>query len=314
MVPQSPGKDTITGHWEMAGIVLDRAFHTFPPEFPSFPPELVAAFEAAIDRKILGNCSASGTEIIRELGAEHMRTGRPICYTSADSVFQIAAHADIIPQDLLYEMCAIARKLCDAYQVARIIARPFTGEPGRFKRTERRKDFSIALPGPSLLDHLSAHGVQTVGVGKIGNIFNESGLIENYGDKSNTVCLDRISRLLQVNSDKPGFIFANLVDTDMLYGHRRDVRGYLEAVSEIDDRLGVWLPRLAEKDLLIITADHGCDPTFRGTDHTREYVPLLSFSPGKPGRSLGIRKGLADIAQTVAEFFQAPPFSKGVGF
>ena len=314
MVQLSPGKDTTTGHWEMAGIVLNRAFQTFPPRFPSFPPELVAAFEAAINRKILGNRSASGTEIIRELGAEHMRTGRPICYTSADSVFQIAAHEDIIPPDQLYQMCTLARKLCNVYQVARVIARPFTGAPDHFVRTERRKDFSIELPGPSLLDHLSAHGIQTIGVGKIGNIFNDSGLSENYADKGNTICLDRITRLLQADSDKPGFIFANLIDTDMLYGHRRDPRGYLAAVSEIDDRLGEWLPRLSEKDLLIITADHGCDPTYQGTDHTREYVPLLHFSPKKQGRSLGIRKGLADIAQTLAEFFQVPSFSKGVGF
>ncbi|RPI78022.1 MAG: phosphopentomutase [Desulfobacteraceae bacterium] len=314
MAPLSPGKDTTTGHWEMAGIVLNRAFHTFPPEFPSFPAELVTAFEAAIGKKILGNCSASGTEIIRELAEEHMRTGFPICYTSADSVFQIAAHEDIIPPDLLYAMCAIARKLCDAYQVARIIARPFAGKPGYFVRTERRKDFSIALPGPSLLDHLQTQGIKTVGVGKIGNIFNESGLTENYSDKGNAACLDRIDRLLPADSDQPDFIFANLVDTDMLYGHRRDAAGYLQAVSAIDDQLGKWLPGLSEKDLLIITADHGCDPTYRGTDHTREYAPLLSFSPGKPGQNLGIRKSFADIARTLTDFFQIAPFSRGVGF
>jgi phosphopentomutase len=314
MAQISAGKDTTTGHWEIAGIILKEPFNTFPAAYPSFPGPLVQAFEAAIGRRILGNCSASGTEIIQKLGEEHMRTGFPICYTSADSVFQIAAHEEIIPVEDLYRMCVTARSLCDSYRVARVIARPFTGTAGRFVRTERRKDFSIQLPGQSVLDHLLANGVKTVGIGKIGYIFNECGLADSYLDKGNRACLDRMLRLLQSEPERPTCLFVNLVDTDMLYGHRRDPHGYHEAVSEIDGRLGEIILLLAENDLLVVTADHGCDPTHKGTDHTREYVPLLSYRPQKVGRSLGIRKGLADIAATLTKFFNAPPFSSGASF
>ncbi len=309
MAEMSPGKDTTTGHWELAGIVLKKPFFTFPPAYPSFPEDLVQAFEKETGRKILGNKAASGTEIIQELGEEHMRTGNPICYTSADSVFQIAAHEEVIPLEELYRICKIARRLCDPLNVARVIARPFIGKPGSFVRTRNRKDYSIPLPAPTLLDVLQSAGVRTIGVGKIGNIFNETGIDENYPDKGNIACLDRTKVLLQRERSTEEFIFVNLVDTDMVYGHRRDVAGYFKAVDEIDTSLDGILPYLNKEDCLIITADHGCDPTFKGTDHTREYVPLLVYQPGREGRALGIRKTFADAASFVCQYFDLPnPF------
>jgi len=288
MAEKSPGKDTTTGHWEIAGIQLDRPFTTFPATYPSFPADLVEPFEREIGREILGNKAASGTLIIEELGPEHMKTGRPIVYTSADSVFQIAAHKQVIPLDELYQMCKTARKLCDGYAVARVIARPFDGEPGSFVRTKERKDYSIDLPQPSIMEHLQKHGVRTVGVGKIGNIFAERGLDESYPDKGNNACLERTILLLHSKpAESAGrgiFIFVNLVDTDMIFGHRRDVQGYFDAVSEIDAKIPEMLKPLTEADLLIFTADHGCDPTFKGTDHTREHVPLLVYQKGREGK------------------------------
>ncbi|MCF7937206.1 MAG: phosphopentomutase [Spirochaetales bacterium] len=314
----SPGKDTTSGHWEIAGIELDRPFETFPQGYPSFPEELVAEFTRRTGRKILGNRAASGTQIIQELGDEHVATGRPICYTSADSVFQIAAHEEVIPPEDLYEICSVARELCDPYRIARVIARPFTGTSDNYTRTKNRKDFSIALPGESLMEHLQRHGVNTVGVGKIGNIFAEQGLTENFPDKGNPACLDRTAELLKRNQDGNEFIFINLVDTDMIYGHRRDVRGYFDAVSKIDERIPAFLELLDESDLFIVTADHGCDPTWKGSDHTREYIPLLAYQKrgGKkqgPG-SVGIRESHSDIAATVSKLLTGSDFPVGRNF
>ncbi len=306
LAEKSPGKDTTTGHWELAGIVLQRPFFTFPPAYPSFPSDLVQAFERETGRRILGNKAAAGTEIIQELGEVHIRTGDPICYTSADSVFQIAAHEEVIPLEELYRICVIARRLCDPLNVARVIARPFVGKPGSFVRTKNRKDFSLPPPAPSLLNVLQSSGIRTIGVGKIGNIFNDSGLDENYPDKGNPVCLDRTQSLLQRKRSKKEFVFVNLVDTDMVYGHRRDVLGYFQAVSEIDRALSQILTHLKLGDVLIITADHGCDPAFKGTDHTREYVPLLVYQIGRKGISLGIRKSFADVASFVCQYFNVP--------
>ncbi|MCP4745413.1 MAG: phosphopentomutase [Desulfobacteraceae bacterium] len=314
MAEKSSGKDTTTGHWELAGLELDSPFHIFDPEYPSFPQPLVDELQAAIGRKIIGNCSASGTQIIDTLGQQHMSSGAPICYTSADSVFQIAAHEDVIPIETLYGICRTARQLCDAYQVARVIARPFTGSPGSFIRTGRRKDFSIRLPGKTVLDHLSDKGVITIGVGKIGNIFNETGLACTYPEKGNQACMAKTAQLMSQPVSSGALIFVNLVDTDMLYGHRRDAQGYFKAVSEIDQWLKHVITRITEQDLLIITADHGCDPAFRGTDHTREYVPLLSYRTNRAGRNLGVRKQFSDVAQTLCDFFRTAPFSKANSF
>ena len=310
----SPGKDTTTGHWEIAGVELEKPFHVFPGDYPSFPEELVRAFEKETGRSILGNKAASGTVIIQELGDRHMETGSPIVYTSADSVFQIAAHEEVIPLDELYRICTISRKLVDPYNVARVIARPFLGGQGEYTRTKNRHDYSIAMPYPSVLEHLMSRGVRTVGVGKIGDIFLEQGLSDSHHDKGNTACLNRTMDLLKKESNEKELVFVNLVDTDMIYGHRRDVGGYCDAVSEIDSALPEMTDRMARGDLLIITADHGCDPTFRGTDHTREYVPLLAYLKGSPGGSAGIRKGLADVAQSLCSYFDVSAYQNGKSF
>lgn len=291
MAEKSPGKDTTTGHWELAGIILDKPFTTFPPGFPSFPKELTDAFTREAAPGYLGNLAASGTEIIKELGEEHLKTGFPIIYTSSDSVLQIAAHEDIIPVEKLYEICRKARKICDPFMVGRVIARPFTGnKKGGFTRTEGRHDFSIALPGKTALDRLQEAGVETIGVGKIGDIFNRQGLSESFGVKGNKACLEKTFSLLTKTpeNDEPAdkqkenrFIFVNLVDTDMYYGHRRDIKGYFDAVTEADKGLQKIASLLDKGDSLIVTADHGCDPSFKGTDHTREYVPLLLYIKGE---------------------------------
>lgn len=311
MAETSPGKDTTTGHWELAGIVLDKAFPVFPAEFPSFPPELVADFEKETGRKLIGNKAASGTAIIEELGAEHMETGALICYTSADSVFQIAAHEEIVPIDELYSICETARRLCDPYMVGRIIARPFEGKPGAFVRTSRRHDYSIALPEATVLDHLQQNSVKTTAVGKIGDIFNQQGIDKSWPDKGNPACIERTLELLKNAGDENELIFVNLVDTDMVYGHRRDVQGYHDAVKAVDDRLPEMNDLMNDGDLLVITADHGCDPSFKGTDHTREYVPLLSCKKGGSGENLGIRSSFADLAQSLTAFFGVPAYKRG---
>lgn len=307
MAEASPGKDTTTGHWEMAGIILNKPFHRFSQTYPSFPEDLVDAFVRETGcGGILGNRAASGTAIIEELGEEHLKTGYPICYTSADSVFQIACHKSVYPVEKLYALCETARSLCDPLKVGRVIARPFEGEPGGFRRTKERHDFSIALPGATLLDVLQKKGVQTVAVGKIGSIFLEQGIDVSHHDAGNPACLERTLAVLEERTEKDRFIFVNLVDTDMVFGHRRDPGGYAEAVEAIDRALPAVEARLDEGDRLIITADHGCDPTFRGTDHTREYVPLLYMVKGREeGVSLGVRKTFADLAATIAESYGA---------
>jgi len=306
LAERSQGKDTTTGHWELAGVVLEEGFRVFAPEFPSFPADLVRRFEAGTGYRILGNIAASGTVIIEELGEEQMRGAGVICYTSADSVFQIAAHDAVVPVDELYRICGIARTICDDYNVARVIARPFTGSPGAFVRTAGRKDYSIDLPGPTILDRLLEHGVETVGIGKIGDIFNHQGLAHDYPDKGNSGCLKRTMDVLNARAGQDQLVFVNLVDTDMIYGHRRDPAGYCRAVTEIDRYLPQILAQLGPDDFLIITADHGCDPGFTGSDHTREYVPLLLFQPGSAGKKLGLRRSFSDVAAQVAARFFLP--------
>jgi phosphopentomutase len=301
-ITHSPGKDTTTGHWEMAGIWLDRAFPTYPH---GFPPELIAEFEKRIERGTLGNRPASGTEIIKELGEEHVRTGKPIVYTSGDSVFQIAAHEDVIPIGELYRICQIARDLLDGpNRVGRVIARPFAGPAGNFKRTTRRHDYAVDPPKPMLLDVLGEREVPVFGIGKIHDIYNGRGVEKFAMTTGNADGMAKIAAA--VGERKSGLIFCNLVDFDMLYGHRKDVAGFAESLEEFDRMLGPFLRLLRESDLLMITADHGCDPDPRWatTDHSREYVPILAYSPGGgAGKNLGVRATLSDMGQTVAENF-----------
>jgi len=299
----SPGKDTTTGHWEMAGIWLDQAFPVYPN---GFPPEIIEPFERAIGRGTLGNKAASGTEIIKELGEEHVRTGKPIVYTSGDSVFQIAAHEELIPIPQLYSMCETARRLLDGkHRVGRVIARPFLGRTAAdFKRTERRHDYAVEPPRPMLLDVLSTRGVPVFGVGKIHDIYNGRGVEEYVTTKNNTDGMAKLREALARQAR--GLIFANLVDFDMLYGHRKDVEGFARSLEEFDAMLGPLLEAMAAGDLLMLTADHGCDPCpcSASTDHSREYVPILTYSrEGKRGVDLGVRATLADMGQTVAESF-----------
>ena len=301
---RSPGKDTTTGHWEMAGVWLDQAFPVYKN---GFPRELLDEFEKQIGRKTIGNKPASGTEIIKELGDEHVRTGKPIVYTSGDSVFQIAAHEDVIPITELYRMCEIARKLLDGpHRVGRVIARPFTGTSGNFTRTTRRHDYAVDPPKPMLLDVLAQRKVPVLGIGKIHDIYNGRGVDEFVTTKGNADGMEKLT--LAVNERKNGLIFCNLVDFDMLYGHRKDVAGFAKSLEEFDRLLENFLARLSLSDLLIITADHGCDPDPRWptTDHSREYVPILAYSSASgAGVNLGTRSTLADMGQTVAENFGA---------
>ncbi len=309
----SPGKDTTTGHWELAGIHLEKPFPVFPSGFPA---EVIDKFEKKIGRKSLGNKVASGTEIINELGERHCKTGYPIVYTSADSVFQVAAHENIIPVELLYRWCELARDvLIGEAAVGRVIARPFLGKDAGFVRTVRRKDFSLSPVESTLLDILTLHGREVLTVGKIDDIFAGRGISTKYKTSSNKEGLQATLDLIKANNQN-SFIFTNLVDFDMLYGHRNDVLGYSQALEEFD----AWLPsikkHLREDDLLLITADHGCDPTHPGTDHTREYVPILvtgSFVKTK-GLDLGVLTSLADIGATVAEYMQVPDLKNGKSF
>jgi len=299
---KSPGKDTTTGHWEMAGVWLDQAFPVYKQ---GFPPEIMNAFEAQIGRKTIGNKPASGTEILKELGEEHVRTGKPIVYTSGDSVFQIAAHEDVIPIAELYRICEIARKLLDGkHRVGRVIARPFAGTTGSFVRTARRHDYAVDPPKPMLLDVLQERRVPVFGIGKIHDIYNGRGVDDYVTTKSNADGMEKLTAATRER--KQGLIFCNLVDFDMLYGHRKDVEGFARSLEEFDDALTAYLPLFGARDLLILTADHGCDPDPRWetTDHSREYVPILAYTPGQQaGRNLGIRETLADMGQTVAENF-----------
>jgi phosphopentomutase len=300
----SPGKDTTTGHWEMAGIWLDHPFPVYPQ---GFPKELIERLEREIGRRTLGNKPASGTEIIEELGEAHMRTGFPIIYTSADSVFQVAAHEDIIPVGELYRICQIARLLLDGpNRVGRVIARPFVGKPGSFRRTEKRHDYSVEPPKPMLLDVLSDRRIPVFGVGKIHDIYGGRG-VSNYVTTKNNV--DGMAKMGEAVARQPtGLIFANLVDFDTLYGHRKDVEGFARSLEEFDSLLGAFMASLRPDDLILITADHGCDPDPINptTDHSREYVPVLACV-GKisKGVNLGIRSTLSDLGQTVADNFGA---------
>jgi phosphopentomutase len=297
---QSHGKDTTTGHWEMGGIVTSNPFPTYPQ---GFPPRVIEPFERAIGRRVLGNKPASGTEIIKELGEEHVRTGRPIVYTSADSVFQVAAHEQVVPLEELYRWCQIARDLLTGRdRVGRVIARPFVGEPDEFRRTEARRDYAIDPPEETLLDRLKAAGLTVAAVGKIGSIFCHRGTTEELPAGNNDASVDQTLRALGDRSR--GLIFTNLVDFDMLYGHRNDVEGYARALEEFDARLPEIQRAMREDDLLIISADHGCDPGDVSTDHTREYVPVLAWGRrARQGVNLGTLSSLADIGQTVAENF-----------
>ncbi len=306
----SPGKDTTTGHWEMAGIHLERPFSLYPHGFPA---EVMDEFERRIGRRTLGNKAASGTEIIQELGAEHMRTGWPIVYTSADSVFQVAAHEEVIPLEELYRICETAREILRGpREVGRVIARPFVGSPGTFTRTANRHDYAVPPPPGMLLDRLEERGVPVHGIGKISDVFLGRGIRGTDKTKSNADGMAKTRAALDTTDQ--GLIFVNLVDFDQQYGHRNDVEGYGAALEEFDR----WLPdleaALGETDLAILTADHGCDPTAPGTDHTREFVPLLAWGARvRPGTNLGVRGSLSDIGQTVAENFSAR-IENGISF
>ena len=311
MKEKSIGKDTTTGHWELAGLVSERPFPVYPD---GFPDEVIKPFEEKIGKKVLGNKPASGTVIIEELGREHLESGRPIVYTSADSVFQIAAHEEIISVDELYEMCEIARDILQGeHGVARVIARPFIGKPGSLTRTDRRKDFSLAPPQATVLDKLKDKGMAVMAVGKIEDIFSNKGITDSNHTVDNMDSVDAVLDFLK--EDKESFIFANLVEFDMVYGHRRNPKGYAQALKDFDIRLPEILDHMKKDDVLMITADHGCDPTFKGTDHTREYVPLLVFGEKiKKDFNLEIRESFADLAATVAEVFGVDNLNYGTSF
>lgn len=295
---KSIGKDTVTGHWEIAGVVLEKPLNTYPN---GFPEDIIKEFESKIGRKILGNVVASGTEIIKELGDEHVRTGYPIVYTSADSVFQIAAHEDIIPLDKLYEMCRIAREMLVGNRtVGRVIARPFIGNSGNYTRTSNRRDYALDPFNKTILDYISESGKSVMAVGKIEDIYNKKGVTDAVHIKNN---MDGVDRTIEyMKTDKDGLIFTNLVDFDMLYGHRNDVNGYANALKEFDNRVPEIINNLRDDDVLIITADHGCDPTTPSTDHSREYIPVLVYGKYiKSGINIGIRKCFCDIGKTVLD-------------
>jgi phosphopentomutase len=302
MAEASKGKDTSTGHWEMMGARLDVPLAVYPD---GFPEEIVAPWLAAIGRaRALGNRAASGTQILEELGPEHERSGDPILYTSADSVFQVACHERVVPLPQLYAWCQAARRSLDAYNVARVIARPFVGRAGAYTRTYNRRDFSIEAPPDLALDLLARSGVPTIGVGKIPDIFNGRGIAEAVHTEGNADGLRRTGQLLKGMGD--GLLFVNLVDTDMLYGHRNDAPGFARALVEFDAALEPILAQLGRGDLLAVTGDHGCDPTMPSTDHSREYVPLLLAGAKAAGHDLGTRRTFADLGQTVVEFFGIP--------
>jgi phosphopentomutase len=311
MVERSPGKDTTTGHWEISGIVLDRPFPTYPN---GFPEDVVEAFEAEIGSGTLGNVAASGTEIIERLGAEHMRSGKPIVYTSADSVFQIAAHVDVIPLERLYEMCRIAREILRGeHEVGRVIARPFRGEAGSFRRTTDRHDFSVTPPQASILDELSGAGLEVRGVGKISDIFAGRGVTSSRPTVSNEEGIEAV--IEELKTIDRGLVFANLVDFDSSFGHRNDPQGYGAALEAFDARLPDILGSLDEGDVLIITADHGNDPTTPSTDHSRERVPVVVAGPPiRSGVALGERRSFADCGATVAELLGVPTSTSGTSF
>ena len=298
LAERSAAKDTTSGHWELCGLVSNTPFATYPDGYPA---EIVARFEKESGRKVMCNKPRSGTVVIEELGKEHMETGTLILYTSADSAFQLAAHEDVVPPEELYRICRVARRILDPFNVARVIARPFVGSPGSFIRTYNRRDFSMPPPGSTLLDYLTEKGVEVIGVGKIYDIFAGRGIARDIHTEGN---VDGLKKMLELNRTvDEGLIFINLVDFDMLYGHRRNPQGYARALEEADGYFGTLLDELDKDTALIITADHGCDPTFAAhTDHTREYVPAMVYSEGlEGGRDIGTRSTYSDIAATVAE-------------
>ena len=308
---KSAGKDTTTGHWELAGVISKRPFPVYPN---GFPPEIIDEFEKRIGCKVLGNKVASGTEIIKELGDEHVKTGYPIVYTSADSVFQIAAHEEVIPVKELYEICRIAREILQGeHGVARVIARPFIGKSGEYVRTYNRADFSLKPPHDTLLDSVVKAGMEVFGVGKIWDIFAGQGITKSFHTEGN---MDGVDKTLQaMDMLKRGLVFANLVDYDMLYGHRNDPVGYAKALEEFDARLPEIISKLKEEDVLIITADHGCDPTTESTDHSREYIPVLIYgSKIKPAVNLNTLPCFSDVGQTVADFLGCEKLKNGKSF
>lgn len=311
MLERSVGKDSTTGHWELCGLVVSRPFPTYPN---GFPPEVIGAFEAAIGRQVLGNVAASGTQIIADLGGEHLRSGRPIVYTSADSVFQVAAHESIVPVEQLYAWCRLARAiLVGEHAVSRVIARPFAGEPGAFVRTDRRRDFSLLPTGRTLLDALHERAIPVVGIGKIDDLFAGRGVtraVHTHDD------MDGITRTVtEARALEHGFIFTNLVELDQVYGHRNNVAGYARHLERIDRRLPELMAACESGDLLVITADHGNDPTTESTDHARERVPLLAWRPGLArGIRLGTRESFADVGATVAEALRCPWDGAGRSF
>ena len=311
MAERSPGKDSVTGHWELMGIILDKPFPTFPNGFPA---DAIREFERRIGRETLGNTVASGTQIIDDLGPEHMRTGKPIVYTSADSVFQIAAHEDVIPVPELYRICDIAYEMfVQGMGLGRVIARPFVGAPGSFKRTSNRHDYAVPPFEPTLLDMLTAAGVPVLAIGKIRDLFAGQGIGQSIHTKSDAEGMDAVAYSVATVPD--GLIFANLVDFDTQYGHRNDPAGYAANLEMVDGRIGALLPTLRQDDLLVLTADHGNDPTTPSTDHAREYVPLLVYGAHvRAGANLGTRETFADLGQTLAEVFGVGPLKNGHSF
>jgi len=311
MAELSRGKDTVVGHWELAGIYSPRP----QPAYPNgFPPEVIRAFASQIGRDILGNCVASGTEIIKELGAEHLRTGRPIVYTSADSVLQIAAHTEVVPLALLYRWCAVARALLTGnHAVGRVIARPFTGPPGAFVRTADRRDWALLPPGPTLLDRVRSAGLEVAAIGKIEDIFSGQGVTSSRHAHTNREAVD--ATLGYLRTVEAGLLFANLIECDMIYGHRNDPPGYAGALERFDQRLPELRVAMRPDDVLLIVGDHGVDPTSPGTDHTREYVPLLVAGERiRPNTNLGTRDTFADAGQTAADLLGVEPLELGTSF
>jgi phosphopentomutase len=317
MAERSAGKDSVTGHWEMMGIVLDRPFPTYPDGFSS---DIIAEFSKRTGRGVLGNVAASGTQIIDRFGDEHMRTGSLIVYTSADSVFQIAAHEDVVPVDELYRACEVAYELVgEGLGVGRVIARPFVGTPGHFTRTSNRHDYALKPFGETLLDRAIAGGVEVIAVGKVTDLFAGRGISRSHHTASDDEGVEHIVRLIEARTrdddQRRELVFANLVDFDTQYGHRNDVAGYAANLERFDARLAGLLPRLRKTDLLIITADHGNDPTTPSTDHAREYVPVLAYGQGvKAGADIGTRPTFADLGQTLAELFRVGPLAHGTSF
>ena len=300
LAEKSKGKDTVTGHWEIGGVILDTPLNTYPN---GFSKEIIDEFLKKVGKKgILGNCVASGTEIIERLGDEHVKTGFPIIYTSADSVFQIAAHEDVIPLEELYEMCRIAREmLVDENVVGRVIARPFTGENGKYKRTSNRRDYALDPFSKTMLEYLEENGKEVAAVGKIEDIYNKKGVTTAVHTKNNMDGID--VTLKYMDEIKEGLIFTNLVDFDMLYGHRNDPKGYGNAIEELDNRLQEIYNKMSEDDILMLTADHGCDPTTESTDHSREYIPLLVYGNKINPINIGTRESFTDISKTILEYF-----------